>query len=93
MEDRQVRVYLDNKGFIEDGYVGDNGKFYKFYLGDLCIVKPINSYKGEHRRCTGYLISKVNVRGKVGIRFIDTRKVGYVEVVDLVSYSSKNNNG
>ena len=91
MEGRQVRVYLDNEGFIEGGYMGDNGKFYKFYPGDLCVVEPVNPSKKKHRGRTGHLIGKVNVRGKVGIRFVDTGRVGYVDVVDLVPYKLKNN--
>ena len=89
MEGRQVRVYLDDKGFIEGGYTGIDSKFYKFYPRDLCIVEPINPNKKKYRGRTGYLIGKVNFYGKVGIRFFDTRRVGYVDVVDLVPYDSK----
>lgn len=91
MASKQVKVYLYDDKSISGGYIGGNGKSYKFYPKDLCIVEPVNSQKKKHRGRAGQLTGKMNASGKVGIRFLDTWTIGYVEPVDLVPYKPRNN--
>ena len=92
MPGRRVKVYLDNEVFVQAGCRGSNGKSYRFYSKDLCIVEPLNPKKKRHRGRAGQLTDKMNACGRVGIRFLDTWTIGYVDAVDLVPYKPKNNN-
>ena len=91
MAGRAVKVHLYDKKSVSGGYGVSNDTTYKFYPKDLCIVEPVNSQKKKHRGRARQLTGKMNASGKVGIRFLDTWTIGYVEPVDLVPYKPRDN--
>ncbi len=92
MAGRHVTVYLYDESLVSGGRKGTASEHYKFYPKDLCIVEPVNPLKKKHRGRAGQLTGKMNTSGKIGIRFLDTWTIGYVDAMDLVPYKPKNNN-
>ncbi len=91
MTGRHVKVHLYDESTVSAGRKNTASERYKFYPKDLCIVEPDNPLKKKHRGRAGQLTGKMNASGKIGIRFLDTWTIGYVDARDLIPYKSSNN--
>lgn len=85
MDGRNVTVHLLDGVIVRAGYrhSGLNENF-TIHLGDVCVIRPVNSKKKKHRDRECVVTGKS--RGSlIQVKFTDNDKYGYLEdVTDLV---------
>lgn len=89
------KSWVDDNGeivFIETVVEQRDGSFRKVKLkvGDRVKVEPVNPQKLKHRDRTGtiagYYHDEIGFLQSVKVKFDDTKRVGKVDVPDLVPY-------
>ena len=89
MSGRTVTVHLLDEKTIWGGYRREDlDERFNIHPGEECIIKPVNVNKKKHRdrRC---IVTGKSRRDLVQVKFIDTKKLGYIDVQDLVPCSYK----
>ena len=83
---RNVKVHYSDGTFSIDGHsLGAIKQNFEFYPGDFCIVEPPNIKKLKHRSRHCQLTGEYSkITGKVGVKFLDNNRNGFVEGSDLI---------
>lgn len=91
MDGRIVTVHLLNGGIIKGGYRRfDLDEKFDIHPGETCIIQPLNPNKKKHRdrKC---IVTGKSRRDLIQVKFVDTNRLGYVDVSDLVPDDSSTN--